>query len=826
MAAIFQFSVYALVALAALTLALAEEFPLPTGLTIPIAFAALYWNERKRTIRLRVITANLLGVLSFGIAGIEMTSDTLEGRLLAGAHLLTYLSWIAMFQDKSGRQYWWLLALSVMQIAVAAILTESGTFGFLLVLYVFCGMWTLAVYSVYQAYQKFERAGQSSQSAENTENAAVNVETEQAVRNQLGSDLPQTPVHRQSSEYRSAIQLDPDQRWINLRFVVGVLSTSVLSLIVGMIFFTMVPRLWVGSRTIESADTSPIQSMTGFTDEVRLGALGRILESNKPVLQAWFYRAGNNRPMTIAEMCVRHGFRDDAGIATEPLFRGSVMGRYENGRWSVLNESRQAAELQTPQIRLHNHYIRQEYILEETGTRTLFAIHPVLFADKDENNKAKVVMDVATSILMRADRRDSNSGTFKYSLYSYSPGSRVPVRIAYHMDPASRRKRYDTRKKFIAMPSGFEKLTALAQQIESRVFVDDLASSDADANLPPATKLRLERQRESTRRTRIAKAVESFLGDSPDFTYSLEAQLVDENLDPVEDFLINRKVGHCEYYASAMALIMRSIGIESRLVSGFKGGDVSVTGAYVVAERHAHAWVEVLIGPEWTTFDPTPASRADVVREIGEEQGLFGFLSDIATGLWHQRVIRLSIREQRRLIYEPIGNWFKTKLQAMGPMGKAIAEHLSDPGGWFSWQTFVGVFVLVLGGFGFRKLWRRLFPKGFPSWLIAAYKSMSLSIANRRTYVRIEFYERFLKILSKHGLNRKDSETPLEFALESQGVLNEKLALAGLADLPDDIARRFYEVRYGQCEIPNSEQQQLEQHLANLEQALSKKTDR
>ena len=48
---------------------------------------------------------------------------------------------------------------------------------------------------------------------------------------------------------------------------------------------------------------------------------------------------------------------------------------------------------------------------------------------------------------------------------------------------------------------------------------------------------------------------------------------IDPKLDPVEDFLVNRKAGHCEYFASALALLLRSVDIRSRIVNGFKGGD-------------------------------------------------------------------------------------------------------------------------------------------------------------------------------------------------------------------------------------------------------------
>ena len=84
-------------------------------------------------------------------------------------------------------------------------------------------------------------------------------------------------------------------------------------------------------------------------------------------------------------------------------------------------------------------------------------------------------------------------------------------------------------------------------------------------------------------------------------------------LDPVEDFLVNRKQGHCEYFASALALLLRSIDIPARMVNGFKGGDWNeLTQSMNVRQKHAHSWVEAYIGkdernrPRWITLDPTP----------------------------------------------------------------------------------------------------------------------------------------------------------------------------------------------------------------------------
>ena len=93
------------------------------------------------------------------------------------------------------------------------------------------------------------------------------------------------------------------------------------------------------------------------------------------------------------------------------------------------------------------------------------------------------------------------------------------------------------------------------------------------------------------------RALEAYLRDSGQFTYTLQMSVDDSRLDPVEDFLVNRKRGHCEYFASALALLLRSVDIRSRMVNGFKGGDWNdLTETLNVRQKHAHSWVEAYTG--------------------------------------------------------------------------------------------------------------------------------------------------------------------------------------------------------------------------------------
>ena len=92
-----------------------------------------------------------------------------------------------------------------------------------------------------------------------------------------------------------------------------------------------------------------------------------------------------------------------------------------------------------------------------------------------------------------------------------------------------------------------------------------------------------------------------------EYKYTLAAAR-NERHDPVLDFLFENKEGHCEYFASAMALLARSVGIPARVVTGYRVGEKNpILGHYVVRERNAHAWVEAYLeGRGWVLFDPTP----------------------------------------------------------------------------------------------------------------------------------------------------------------------------------------------------------------------------
>jgi transglutaminase-like putative cysteine protease len=99
--------------------------------------------------------------------------------------------------------------------------------------------------------------------------------------------------------------------------------------------------------------------------------------------------------------------------------------------------------------------------------------------------------------------------------------------------------------------------------------------------------------------------------------------------DPVLDFLFGNKAGHCEYFATAMALLARAAGVPARFIGGYRVGEQSPFGYYVVRERNAHAWVEAwLPGRGWVTRDPTPDTELPQNRDH-----LSGYVAALADGI-------------------------------------------------------------------------------------------------------------------------------------------------------------------------------------------------
>ena len=134
---------------------------------------------------------------------------------------------------------------------------------------------------------------------------------------------------------------------------------------------------------------------------------------------------------------------------------------------------------------------------------------------------------------------------------------------------------------------------------------------------------------------------------------------------PLDDFLFDSKRGHCEFYSTAMTVMLRTLDVPTRNVTGFVGGTFNrFSRSYVVRQGDAHSWVEVWLDRTgWTRFDPTPPSDAIPRSEIS---GAFAVLRDFVEALgqrWSRHVVGYDLRQQLGL-YGELQNTYRRSFRA------------------------------------------------------------------------------------------------------------------------------------------------------------------
>jgi protein-glutamine gamma-glutamyltransferase len=161
---------------------------------------------------------------------------------------------------------------------------------------------------------------------------------------------------------------------------------------------------------------------------------------------------------------------------------------------------------------------------------------------------------------------------------------------------------------------------------------------------------------------------------------------------PVDDFLFESKRGHCEFFSTAMALMLRAVGVPSRNVTGFVGGTWNRFGRYyAVREGDAHSWVEAYIDspnhPGWQTFDPTPANGA---QPMEPPNGAYYYVRDFVEALsqrWNTYVVGYDLRRQVRLFDDVSQRYERLRFQGLtrfAMVGAGLA--LGIAGGYFVWK--------------------------------------------------------------------------------------------------------------------------------------------
>jgi len=253
-----------------------------------------------------------------------------------------------------------------------------------------------------------------------------------------------------------------------------------------------------------------------------------------------------------------------------------------------------------------------------------------------------------------------------------------------------------------------------------------------------------------------AEAIETYLRTH--FGYTLQLSRARPR-DPLAEFLFERKQGHCEYFASAMAIMLRTLGIPSRVVNGFRTGEFNdLTSQYVIRARDAHSWVEAYFpGYGWVSFDPTPAAAASG-RGAWDRMGLY---LDALASFWREWVIEYDVHHQQQLGEEAsyVGrswvrqarHWARRRYESWLEGAHRLQSKVgNDPGRWAA--TIAGIVLLFALLVNLRRLGRMLRRR----WL-AQHPQNSPRLA------ATVWYERVLRSVARRGWRRMPAQTAREF---------------------------------------------------------------
>ncbi len=596
-------------------------------------------------------------------------------------------------------------------------------------------------------------------------------------------------IRVQTAQPKASDRKDPRKRpRRNLIRLSGFRSFAMLSistLVTSLAVFLLMPRFGDGVWRPSKAKSAA----TGFNgDEIDLDS-SSLYENPSVVMRVSFTDEETKEPYMITG---------------SPYFRGSALSEYENGSWFRVRdlEKKYMDPLDRPQRLISA--VRQTVNLETPKRQVVFSLPP-----------AVALEDTTDSIRIKHRTNETryypenNEDPAVYSLGTM--GLKNGMQSQY--SPKHSKVGNENRRR----------------QAQVRRYMPRLASlaSDIVKSLPEEDHLARARLLESY-----------FTSGRNNFTYSLDAgEVVQPELDRVVDFVLNHKKGHCQYYASALALMLRSQGIPSRIVVGYRAETYNVVGNYYqLREMDAHAWVEAGIpadqipkdevlpaegipGDAWVRLDPTPSGDLSIAgARISPWKAKIGDTVDYMQLLWSEYVLGLNEKRQRRAIYEPLQALFKnsTMLLFSREIWVARWESLLQrfQGDLFTRDNIrdsvIAVAVLIASFFVLRTIWR-LLGKGFSR----------IRRRDRQRRPQVEFYARFEKLLAKYGIRRRIEQTPLEFASVAQQRLTQLSADASLREIPKNTVDLFYRVRFGSGPLDTDEAERLENSLSRLQNFLA-----
>ena len=494
---------------------------------------------------------------------------------------------------------------------------------------------------------------------------------------------------------------------IGADFLLGTALLVIPIFIMTGALFLLFPRIGLGFLSMGHGRG---QRVAGFSDHIELGGFGVIRDDATVVLR-------------ITDINPAHA----VGTDRQFRIRGMVFDHYDGRGWS---------RSQLPMRRLRS--MDDAYPLLRIPSARDTKVHivleqleqPIVFLP--ENTVAIEIPASGPGALARSRALGIKPGVEVRYLDSDDRGLTYNAFIS---DEAEVLPRDEMPEHFLQIPDGHEDVTELAKRVVG------------DATSPRAK----------------AQRILAFLRSSGQFQYTLALHEVGTR-GPLHSFLFETKAGHCEYFATAMTIMLRAVGVPARNVTGFLGGRYnSYGGYYAIRQGDAHSWVEALTDNDgWETYEPTPAGR----DAFGPGRGLLATLrelSDAVSAKWDESVIGYNLASQVNFFRRMGKTWRNLRGETHSsanvnePAKKrgASLRDLKNIGAWL-----LGAIALIGIAFLIRERSRAQKERA----------QGAAKLSRSAESVRV-LYEELDRVLARSGKPRPASRTPNEHAaaLEREG---------------------------------------------------------
>ena len=724
-------------------------------------------------------------------------------KLIAVATMLTYLTNVLMFQRKTPRLIWQLFALSLLQVVLGAIFSLDFEAGMLFLCYFFVAGLALFQQSVF--IQRFQIESQNMGAARNAK-----------LQFYSKPNSPNAKANTRHSKplvfFDSSTQASPGWKTLLSQLALW----GFLTFAFATTLFHMAPRHaspWRGPTRQVSTVTA------GISKAVDLDERGRIELSHQVMFRVNFKQADgrsfqpNNQPyfrgLALSDLVIRNGNTD---------FRAPY-DRIEDEHYQTLVSHRSKGKP-----------VQQNFFVEESADPLLYDVYPVFNPSRPSGRPTpKISFCHEISGLTRKRLKQAIEVLpFEYQTTTYVDKASRFYRSWPYISNQSRRlqqpmsadqPQHDWLTKIDA--NRYRSLTALSDQIAKKV-------NQADGG-------RLE----------FLRATEDFFLRTGGFKYTLDYTEVrrNEKLDPVEDFVRNHRSGHCEQFAAATTLMLRQQNIPARLVVGYHGGDFNtMTEDFLVRASHAHAWVEAYLRPEdcteemidtgaagpggaWMIVDATPAVSATELDRTDEAIGL-------ARSVWQDYVLGRDADDSQARGDSPVHNWVQNMDLELWDQRLQSAESMSrQPWIKYALQGVIGLVGLAILLRQILKhntsqtqsqktsLVRRMVA-GAVSLFSTQLAQWVMGDDNRSA---VKFYQSLEKILATHQLQRRPTQSHLEFASEVASSFSQHPENDLIQSTVFEVTQRFNAVRFGNETLAPSVMQNVDNSLVKLRELLDRK---